>query len=180
MFALLDIDHFKRVNDTWSHETGDRALRQIADILRREARESDFLVRWGGEELLFVGRTADLDGGAAVVARLHQAIREKPLDLGVTAPVPLTCSIGFSIYPFQVDHLESASWEDLVRLADRCLYAVKRSGRDGWLGVAGLPGASESQAPTFESAPAEALDAGKVALRASDDRPLHWESYGGA
>ncbi|GLH72157.1 GGDEF domain-containing protein [Geothrix limicola] len=179
VFALLDIDHFKRVNDTWSHEAGDRALRQIADILRHVARESDFLVRWGGEEILFVGRTTDLDGAAAVVARLHQAIREQPLDLGVSVPVPLTCSIGFSIFPFQTDHPEATSWEDQIRLADRCLYAMKRSGRDGWLGVAGRAGA-EASASGFEDAPAESVLADQVALRASDQRPLVWDSEGGA
>lgn len=180
VFALLDIDHFKRINDTWSHETGDRALKQITDILRREARESDFLIRWGGEEILFVGRTADLDSAAAVVDRLHQAIREHPFDLGVTAPVPLTCSIGFSVYPFQPDHLEAATWEDQVRLADRCLYAVKRSGRDGWLGVAGRPGAGPGLAQAFEANPAETAAQGTVSLRSRDGRPLHWESYGQA
>ncbi|HJV48269.1 MAG TPA: diguanylate cyclase [Geothrix sp.] len=179
VFALLDLDHFKRVNDTWSHEAGDRALRQVADTLRREARESDFLVRWGGEEILFVGRTTDLDGAAAAVARLHQAIREQPFDLGVSTPVPLTCSIGFSVFPFQTDRPEATPWEDQVRLADRCLYAMKRSGRDGWLGVAARPGA-EAPARAFEDAPAECALAGQVSLRVSDGRPLVWESEGGA
>ncbi|WLT29969.1 ligand-binding sensor domain-containing diguanylate cyclase [Geothrix sp. PMB-07] len=178
VFALLDIDHFKRINDTWNHEAGDRALKQIAEILRREARESDFLIRWGGEEILFVGRTADLDSASAVVDRLHQAIRERAFDLGVTHPVPLTCSIGFSVYPFQPDHLEATTWEDQVRLADRCLYAVKRSGRDSWLGVAGLPGAAPDLAQAFEANPAEVAASGAVALRAREERPLHWESYG--
>ena len=109
-------------------------------VLRREARESDFLIRWGGEEILFVGHTPDLDGAATVVARLHQAIREHAFDLGLPQPVTITCSIGFSLFPFQSDHLEAASWEDQVRVADRCLYAAKRSGRDGWVGVAARSG----------------------------------------
>lgn len=176
IFAMLDIDHFKRVNDAWTHEAGDQALKQIADILRREARESDFLIRWGGEEILFVGHTEDLAGAAAVVTRLHQAIREHHFRLGDSVPIPLTCSIGFSLFPFQPDHLENETWEDQVRVADRCLYAVKRSGRDGWLGAMGRPGAPAGLAVAFEATPAHWVEAGLVTLQSNDGRSLVWES----
>ncbi|MDP1830720.1 MAG: diguanylate cyclase [Geothrix sp.] len=165
VFAMLDMDHFKHVNDTWSHAAGDLALRQIADILKREARESDFLIRWGGEEILFVGHTSDLDGAAAAVARLHHAVRSHPFDLGLSAPVSLTCSIGFSLFPFQPDHLEAAGWEDQVRVADRGLYAAKHSGRDGWVGVAGRPGAPAGLAHRFNRTPASEVEAGTIDLR---------------
>jgi len=167
VFAMLDLDHFKHVNDTWSHAAGDLALKQVADVLRREARESDFLIRWGGEEILFVGHTPDLDGAATVVARLHQAMREHAFDLGLPQPVQITCSIGFSLFPFQSDHLEAASWEDQVRVADRCLYAAKRSGRDGWVGVAARSGLPEGLAQRFDQGPALAVQAGAVNLRHS-------------
>jgi diguanylate cyclase (GGDEF)-like protein len=167
VFAMIDLDHFKRVNDTWSHAAGDLALKQVADVLRREARESDFLIRWGGEEILFVGHTSDLDGAATVVARLHQAMREHAFDLGIGKPVAITCSIGFSLFPFQADHLEAASWEDQVRVADRCLYAAKRSGRDGWVGVAAHPGQAEGLAQRFDQGPALCAQAGVVDLRHS-------------
>ena len=167
VFAMIDLDHFKRVNDTWSHAAGDLALKQVADILRREARESDFLIRWGGEEILFVGHTSDLDGAATVVARLHQAIREHAFELGTGQPVAITCSIGFSLFPFQADHLEAASWEDQVRVADRCLYAAKRSGRDGWVGVAARAGLPEGLAQRFDQGPALCAQAGTVHLRHS-------------
>lgn len=168
VFAMLDLDHFKRVNDTWSHEAGDLALRQLAEVLRREARESDFLIRWGGEEFLFVGPTVDLEGAASVVARLHQAVRSHPFDLGLPEPVALTCSIGFSLFPFQPDQLEmGSSWEDQVRVADRCLYAVKRTGRDGWAGVAGRPGLASGLASRFDHNPTACLGAGATDLRRS-------------
>ena len=167
VFAMLDLDHFKRVNDTWSHAAGDLALKQVADVLRHEARESDFLIRWGGEEILFVGHTPDLDGAATVVSRLHQAIREHAFDLGLGQPVAITCSIGFSLFPFQSDHLEAASWEDQVRVADRCLYAAKRSGRDGWVGVAARKGLPEGLAQRFDQGPALCAQAGEVEVRHS-------------
>lgn len=168
VFAMLDIDHFKKVNDTWSHAAGDQALRQIAEVLRHEARESDFLIRWGGEEILFVGPTADLEGASAAVARLHQAIRNHPFDLGQPGPVNLTCSIGFSLFPFQPDRLEPPpSWEDQVRVADRCLYAAKRSGRDGWAGVAGRTGLPPALAQHFDRNPSACLQADAVELRTS-------------
>ena len=176
VFAMLDIDHFKRVNDTWSHAAGDLALKQVADVLRREARESDFLIRWGGEEILFVGHTSDLEGAAAAVARLHQAIGAHPFELGLPAPVTLTCSIGFSLFPFQPDHLETAAWENQVRVADRCLYAAKRSGRDGWVGVAAQPGAPEDLTARFDRAPDTEVKDGTVDLRSSTrDGGLTWD-----
>jgi diguanylate cyclase (GGDEF)-like protein len=164
VFAMLDLDHFKRVNDTWSHAAGDMALRQLADVLKREARESDFIIRWGGEEILFVGHTLDLAGAAAAVSRLHQAVRNHPFDLGLSHPVDLTCSIGFSLFPFQPDHLEASSWEDQVRVADRCLYAAKRSGRDAWIGVAGRSGSSAGLAQRFDQAPGLSVEGGLVDL----------------
>lgn len=167
VFALLDIDHFKRVNDTWGHAAGDRALQQIAGILQREARESDFLVRWGGEEILFVGHTADLDGAASVVARLHSAIRDHSFDLETSAPHRLTCSIGFSLFPFQTGFPDSTSWEEQVRIADRCLYAAKHSGRDAWVGAAGQPGTAQGLAIRFEQDPGAEIRQGGVELRTS-------------
>ncbi|HEY3399231.1 MAG TPA: two-component regulator propeller domain-containing protein [Geothrix sp.] len=175
VFAMIDLDHFKRVNDTWSHAAGDLVLKQVAGILKREARESDFLIRWGGEEILFVGHTADLDGAATVVARLHQAVREHSFDLGLPDPVEITCSIGFSLFPFQSDHLESGSWEDQVRVADRCLYAAKRSGRDGWVGVAGKTGLPAGLTHRFDQGPALCVLANAVELRSSPrDGDLTW------
>ncbi len=167
VFAMLDIDHFKRVNDAWGHAAGDRALEQLTCILQREARESDFLVRWGGEEILFVGHTADLDGAASVAARLHQAVRDHVFDLETSAPHRMTCSIGFSLFPFQAELPESTSWEDQVRIADRCLYAAKRSGRDAWVGVSGLPGQPAGLARRFEQDPAAEIAQKAVSLRAS-------------
>lgn len=177
VFAMLDLDHFKRVNDTWSHAAGDLALKQVADVLKHEARESDFLIRWGGEEILFVGHTSDLEGAAAVVSRLHQAIRNHPFDLGLPTPISLTCSIGYSLFPFQPDHLEGASWEDQVRVADRCLYAAKRSGRDGWVGVAGRPGSAPGLAQRFDQAPSLCVQGGTVDLLSGPWKvmSLHWD-----
>jgi len=169
VFAMLDLDHFKQVNDTWGHAAGDRALEQLAHILQREARESDFLVRWGGEEILFVGHTSDLDGAASVAARLHQAVRDHVFDLETSAPHRLTCSIGFSLFPFQTELPESTSWEDQVRIADRCLYTAKRSGRDAWVGIAGRPGQPVGLAQRFDQDPAGEITQGTVDLRSSLD-----------
>ena len=128
---------------------------------------TDFLIRWGGEEILFVGHTSDLRSAAATVSRLHQAVRSHPFDLGLSAPVSITCSIGFSLFPFQPDLLEAASWESQVRVADRCLYAAKHSGRDGWVGVAGRPGCAPGLALRFDQAPGQSVLDGLVDLNSS-------------
>jgi hypothetical protein len=104
-------------------------------------------------------------------------VRDHTFDLETSAPHHLTCSIGFSLFPFQTDHPESTSWEDQVRIADRCLYAAKHSGRDAWVGVTGLPGPAPGLAQRFDLDPREAIRQGAVGLRTSlPEEDLVWKT----
>jgi diguanylate cyclase (GGDEF)-like protein len=143
VFLMLDLDHFKIVNDQHGHDAGDRVLEQTADILREVCRKSDFVVRWGGEEFLVVSRFVDRLGAATFAERIRRAVARHTFDVGNGVRVPQTCSIGFASFPFIKEHPQEHGWQQVVKVADRMLYLAKETGRDGWAGVceaAGEPG----------------------------------------
>jgi diguanylate cyclase (GGDEF)-like protein len=132
LFALLDIDYFKRVNDRHGHGNGDAVLRQVADRMRDFVRRGDYVIRWGGEEFLIVFRPMPLTEVAGVAKRLLAVFREKGFEIDSGEQIDLTCSVGLSTYPAFLDQPGALSWEDTVALADKALYHVKHEGRDGW------------------------------------------------
>ncbi|TNE86527.1 MAG: GGDEF domain-containing protein [Deltaproteobacteria bacterium] len=116
---LIDVDHFKAVNDTWGHATGDEALREIAQRLREALRAEDLLCRYGGEEFAALLTSASPSQVRQVAERLRAAIEAAPF---TTRGLELTVSIGSASYAEQE--------QDLVELADQRLYAAKASGRN--------------------------------------------------
>jgi diguanylate cyclase (GGDEF)-like protein len=122
--ALIDVDDFKRVNDTYGHAAGDQVLRRLATLLVRELRTIDVIGRYGGEEFLVILPETDLDGAATAAARLLTAVRtdaHRYLGRGSN----ITVSIG--IAAFERDGRTSA---ELLDAADRALYQAKRRGKD--------------------------------------------------
>jgi diguanylate cyclase (GGDEF)-like protein len=132
VFALVDIDHFKQLNDTHGHRAGDLVLRQFAEVLTRQVRAGDYVVRWGGEEFLLVFRPMPRQFVAAIGERIRKAIAEHRFEIQVQAPLHVTCSIGLAEYPIARDARHQLGWEQMVELADAALFWVKRNGRDGW------------------------------------------------
>ena len=132
MFALVDIDHFKSVNDTHGHKAGDRVLQHVAQVLTTLVRSGDYVVRWGGEEFLLVFRPMPHRNLEVIGDRIRAAINAARFDIGTAQPIALTASIGISEYPLFRDHRVQLGWETMVELADQALYWVKTHGRDGW------------------------------------------------
>ncbi len=132
MFALVDIDHFKIVNDTYGHKAGDRVLQQFAQVLGGLVRTGDYVVRWGGEEFLLVFRPMPTRFLEVIGERVRSAVANREFDIGSDKPLRLTCSTGLSEYPLFRDHRVQLGWETMVELADQALYYVKTHGRDGW------------------------------------------------
>ncbi|HEX8559294.1 MAG TPA: sensor domain-containing diguanylate cyclase [Pyrinomonadaceae bacterium] len=127
---LLDIDHFKRVNDTHGHDAGDAALRILANALREEVRGVDTAARYGGEEFAIILPQAGAEGAQAVAERLRSRIERTEVP-GVGC---ITASLGVATFPG-----DASSRELLVTSADRALYVAKRSGRNRVCTTADLP-----------------------------------------
>lgn len=126
--AMFDLDRFKQVNDTHGHQAGDRVLQQMADILRRSAREIDRIGRYGGEEFMVLLPGTGIEDGATFVERVRKEVAGYRFLIGggPDRAIEMTTSAGVASYPHELVH----SPETLVRLADEALYAAKQSGRD--------------------------------------------------
>lgn len=121
---LMDIDHFKKVNDTYGHEAGDAVLIEFAKMLSNKVRKEDIACRLGGEEFVLVLPDAPLSLGQARAEEVCEATRNMIIKYQGQA-IPVTVSVGVSMAP---DHAKTG--EELLNLADQCLYKAKRDGRN--------------------------------------------------
>jgi diguanylate cyclase (GGDEF)-like protein/PAS domain S-box-containing protein len=120
---LIDVDHFKSVNDHHGHAAGDTALCAFVTLCSGELRGADTIVRWGGEEFLVILPETDAAGGAATAERLRAVVAETPIALQGGASIRLTVSIG-------VAQAGGGDLDELLRRADAALYEAKARGRD--------------------------------------------------
>ncbi|MDP2008050.1 MAG: diguanylate cyclase [Rubrivivax sp.] len=150
---LIDLDHFKRVNDTHGHATGDAVLLSTAQRLRAALREEDLTVRWGGEEFLVVVRQMPPDQVEALAERLLAVIGGQPVRHG-NSVVPVTASIGFATFPL-LPAREPIPWERAVDVVDTALYLAKAHGRNRAYGVRAL---RSGVAAPGDTAPAHSLE----------------------
>lgn len=121
---LLDLDHFKQVNDRYGHDIGDLVLKMVAEILRKSSRAEDFAARLGGEEFLIICSDTDLKAAQQIAERLRKTIENTPLQSRAGA-ICITASIGIAERSASM-----ADPADLIRLADKAMYTAKNSGRN--------------------------------------------------
>jgi diguanylate cyclase (GGDEF)-like protein len=122
---FLDIDHFKRFNDTYGHEAGDFVLRSFADLFRRHFRNDDVICRYGGEEFAVILPESSSADAAKRAATLRAAVKKIGLRYRGQPLDQVTFSIGIAAFP---EHGQTG--EELLRAADQCLYQSKAEGRD--------------------------------------------------
>ncbi|MBB3141177.1 diguanylate cyclase (GGDEF)-like protein [Halomonas organivorans] len=123
--AMIDIDHFKVINDRYGHAAGDRALIALAKTLTASLRAGDLCGRWGGEEFLLALPTTRLDQAECLVARLGDRLRQLDLALDASGePTTVTASIGIA------EHQPDEDYRDTIHRADQALLTAKREGRD--------------------------------------------------
>ncbi len=173
---VLDIDHFKAVNDQYGHAVGDRILEQFSTILKDVFRASDIIARWGGEEFLVVSRFTDRANAAEIAERLRHCIETHDFVIADGETTRCTASIGYASYPFDPDFAHPLTWECTIGIADCALYAAKKTSRNAWVGLsAGSPGTPLTKADIIRDT--SALIA-RGALRAetsiADDKDLIW------
>jgi diguanylate cyclase (GGDEF)-like protein len=123
---FIDLDHFKDVNDTWGHDTGDRVLEQVASRLRGVLRDHDVLARLGGDEFVVLVQNIDRRAHAVRVAEKLLAACKEPVSVDSQA-FEITFSIGISLYP---DH--GCHQRDLMKAADLAMYVAKEKGKNTW------------------------------------------------
>jgi len=117
---LIDIDHFKKVNDVFGHNTGDKTLIEVSKMFLKMLRAVDIICRWGGEEFIILLPTADLDSAVLIAQKIQNSLREVKIDkVG-----RITASFGVS------EVREGEEMQDAINRADKALYLAKKSGRD--------------------------------------------------
>ena len=122
---LVDIDHFKRINDTFGHDVGDEVLREFAVRLATNVRAIDLACRLGGEEFVVIMPDTDMASAEAVAERVRQAMAERMFEVNAVRPLSVTVSIGVSRNEMAAD-----TSEILLKRADVALYRAKREGRN--------------------------------------------------
>jgi diguanylate cyclase (GGDEF)-like protein len=135
IFYIVDIDHFKEINDEYGHDRGDGVLAEVARRLNQVVRDSDRLIRWGGEEFLLISRDADRTRGDVLAGRVMQSVGSEPFDLGGGQKVRRTCSVGWAPFPWYPDSTRTFAFTEVLKLADRAMYVAKQSGRNRSVGV---------------------------------------------
>jgi diguanylate cyclase (GGDEF)-like protein len=122
---MLDVDHFKRFNDTFGHEAGDLVLKEVATILRSNSRAEDIACRYGGEEFTLILPEMSLEHAKAKAQLINAAVRQLRVLQGQQALGPVTISVGVAIFP-----IDGSNGRDVLHAADAALYRAKQCGRD--------------------------------------------------
>jgi len=123
--VMVDIDHFKKINDTFGHTEGDQVLCKISSLLKSSVRKKDTVARYGGEEFILILPEAGLEESFVIAERIRRLVENTPFEVG-QAQVNLTLSMGISNFPSH----RAKSKEELVKMADQALYEAKRGGRN--------------------------------------------------
>jgi diguanylate cyclase (GGDEF)-like protein len=134
---IVDLDHFKSINDRWGHEAGDLALKEASSRIKNGLRAADVFGRHGGEEFAVLLPETPPEQAILVAERLREAISHPPIRLATGAPVALTASFGVA----GVDPVREEALEDLIRAADRAMYQAKTAGRNCVRAAAGVTSA---------------------------------------
>ena len=130
---LVDIDHFKHVNDAHGHAAGDQVLVEVANRLNEAVRGDDLVVRWGGEEFLVLAPRSAPEQAEQMAARILAVLGTRPIDIG-TAALRVTASIGYARFPLP-PYGTGVPWEQAINLADMALYTAKNQGRNRAVGI---------------------------------------------
>jgi diguanylate cyclase (GGDEF)-like protein len=160
---LVDIDHFKHVNDGHGHAAGDRVLCEVARRLGAAVRADDLVVRWGGEEFLVLAPRVSEADTDLLAERVLRLVGEEPVRID-GREVPVTVSIGYANFPLPPAAL-AVAWEQAINLADMALYTAKNQGRNRAVGIAAARAASPPELRGIEADFDRAWHDGRVTLK---------------
>ncbi len=160
---LMDIDLFKHINDTWGHAAGDVVLTEVAKRLKSAVRDSDMVLRWGGEEFLIYSPKSNPTQISGLVDRVLRAIGAEPIQVG-ELQIPVTITAGFISLPFSGVPENVCGWEKTLQMADMALYLGKAHGRNRAYGMASLLVPYEQAIPVLDHDLSAAISAGMIEL----------------
>jgi diguanylate cyclase (GGDEF)-like protein len=170
---LVDIDHFKHVNDGHGHAVGDVVLCEVARRLNQAVRTDDLVVRWGGEEFLILAPGVQGEALDALAVRVLQAVADTPLHVtlraeagrpvAATASLRVTVSIGYGRFPLP-PHRAPVSWEQALNLADMALYIAKSQGRNRAVGLVAIAASGADELRSVEADFERAWSEGRITL----------------
>lgn len=160
---LMDLDHFKNINDGYGHAAGDAVLMEVARRLRRTVRDSDMVLRWGGEEFLIYSPRTNPAQLKNLVDRVLRGIGEEPIKVE-GAEIHATLTAGFISLPFSGVPELMCNWEKALQIADMALYLGKVNGRNRAYGVSRLLIPYEEALPVLDHDLSAAIKAGMVEL----------------
>ena len=164
---LLDVDHFKQINDQCGHAGGDTVLVEIARRLRQTLRDADLIVRWGGEEFLILVRPLPPAEAEALAQRLLCALADTPV-MHEGMPVTVSASIGFGLFPMAAPAPQAdlpVHWERAISLVDTAMYMAKAHGRNGACRVARVAASTDAELEEIVEHVERAAQDGRVELR---------------
>ena len=123
---MLDIDHFKRINDTYGHAAGDEVLVVFSQVILRCLRRTDLVARYGGEEFVAILPATDTGTAMAIAERIRESVASEPMPKINNIQIPnITCSLGVSAFP-----MFATNKQTLLKTADVALYKAKQAGRN--------------------------------------------------
>ncbi|HWH84094.1 MAG TPA: GGDEF domain-containing protein [Burkholderiaceae bacterium] len=163
---LVDIDHFKHVNDSHGHACGDQVLIEVANRLNEAVRSDDLVVRWGGEEFLILVPRAGPEQAEQMAARVLRVIGQAPIAAGATPEaraLRVTASIGYARFPLP-PYGHPVPWEQAINLADMALYTAKNQGRNRAVGITSSTASTPQALRDLESDFDRAWHEGRVTL----------------
>ncbi|MFT6270174.1 MAG: diguanylate cyclase (GGDEF)-like protein [Alphaproteobacteria bacterium] len=146
VFFLIDMDNFKKVNDEYGHEAGDLVLKQFASRMQSVFRQSDYMIRWGGEEFVGVARFIEKKDAPIIAQRMLEMVSKFEFALPNGKTSYQTCSIGYVSIPLMLTKTNELDWHTFISMADACLYAAKYSGKNTWIGIKDISAADLTSA----------------------------------
>ena len=167
---MVDVDHFKRVNDHHGHAAGDRVLVEVARRLSAAMRGDDLVARWGGEEFLVFAPNVDGAELDHLAERVRLAMNQAPVVLDNGTAIETTVSIGYAAFPLPASHVD-VTWDQAVNLADLSLYTAKNHGRNCAVGIVRTTAGTSEALREVEADIAQARHDGRVTMRVSPAPP---------
>ncbi len=165
---MVDVDHFKRINDQHGHASGDRVLVEVARRLAAAMRGDDLVARWGGEEFLAFAPNVEGAELEQLAERIRLTMNQAPIALDGSASIHVSVSIGYAAFPLPASHLP-VTWEQAVNLADLSLYTAKNHGRNCAVGIVRTTAGTPDALRAVEADIARARQDGRVTMKVTPD-----------